>query len=252
MDGFKEAMEYLVNESKPDYLEHEGKTYANKPMFVVHQKEPVADCMQLTTLTSLIDYIRSNTDKMRKKMLIHVKSPTEVLLFSRLDDNDRTREHLVCVVPDIPNFEYDKYISKEAFIIGVETKFLNDEDSGKETDKSKVIKYAGTVEAGTIASYSDDGISQKATIRDTVTSKADSILPNPVRLCPYRTFHEVEQPVSKFLFRMKNYEDSALVALFEADGGAWKNEAMQNVKEYLQKEISQMDAPNDVQFTVIS
>ena len=36
-------------------------------------------------------------------------------------------------------------------------------------------------------------------------------------------------------------------AIFEADGGAWKNAAMQNIKDYLEYELSEYK-----QFTVIS
>ena len=36
MDGLKEGMEYLVEQSKPDFKEHEGKLFANKEMYRVH------------------------------------------------------------------------------------------------------------------------------------------------------------------------------------------------------------------------
>ena len=38
-------------------------------------------------------------------------------------------------------------------------------------------------------------------------------------------------------------------ALFEADGGAWKNEACRKVKEYLKENLSDVTEP---QITVIS
>ena len=57
-----------------------------------------------------------------------------------------------------------------------------------------------------------------------------------MKLRPYRTFTEVVQPASDFIFRMK--EDRGITcALFEADGGAWKNAAMKNIKEYLEFEL---------------
>ncbi|MEB9782308.1 hypothetical protein P4K16_30685, partial [Bacillus cereus] len=59
---------------------------------------------------------------------------------------------------------------------------------------------------------------------------------NPVQLSPYRTFVEVEQPESKFVFRMR---EGARCGLFEADGGAWKLEAMNNIKEYLKEALAQ-------------
>ena len=42
-------------------------------------------------------------------------------------------------------------------------------------------------------------------------------------------------------------DDGVECAIFEADGGAWKNVAMKNIKEYLQFELSDLS-----QFTVIS
>lgn len=68
-------------------------------------------------------------------------------------------------------------------------------------------------------------------------------MPNPVKLTPYRTFLEVKQPASDFIFRMKQDKyDGIVCAIFEADGGAWKMEAAHRIKEYLQKEL--MDIHN--------
>lgn len=87
---------------------------------------------------------------------------------------------------------------------------------------------------------------QKATVKTGVASKADAVVPNPVTLIPYRTFLEVQQPASDFIFRMKS-ANGVQCAIFEADGGAWKNEAMDNIKEYLKNELADLK-----QFTVIS
>ena len=56
-------------------------------------------------------------------------------------------------------------------------------------------------------------------------------VPNPVALVPFRTFIEVEQPESKFVFRVK---DGPQMGLFEADGGEWRLAAMLRIKEYLE------------------
>ena len=114
-------------------------------------------------------------------------------------------------------------------------------------DRELVLKFAGTVENGTVAQYSDDGVTQKATIKTGIASKGAAIVPNPVRLAPYRTFLEVDQPESLFIFRMKERADEINCALFEADGGAWQMEAMQNIKSYLQEELKELD-----QFTIIA
>lgn len=44
--------------------------------------------------------------------------------------------------------------------------------------------------------------------------------------------------MSSFIFRVKDNDRLGVsCALFEADGGAWKNEAKKNIKEYLEKEL---------------
>lgn len=47
---------------------------------------------------------------------------------------------------------------------------------------------------------------------------------------------------------MKEYKNEGVqCALFEADGGAWRLNAMANIKEYLEHELSDLE-----QFTVIA
>lgn len=245
----EKALSYLVglgankarieNITLPDGTQ---QVYSNVPLNRLSKYIPTADSIKMSTLTSLVDYVKGNIDTMAERMIVQVKSPVEVCLFSQLDE-DRNREYLVNVTAQVPGFNYEKFIDHETFCINVQSKFLND----PETDKDLILKFAGTVEQGSVAEYGDNGVTQKATVRTGIASKADAVVPNPVKLRPYRTFMEVEQPVSEFIFRMAE-ERGITCALFEADGGAWKNAAMQNIKNYLEFEL----ADYKDQFTVIS
>ncbi len=219
------------------------QAYSDRPLSLLEKHIPVAEPISMCTLTSLLDYIREDVDTMASRMVIHVASPEEVQLYSCLNEK-RRRECLVTVKSQVPSFSYGRFMEHEAFCIGVQSKFIDDPG----TDKELLLKFAGTVESGSVAEYGDDGVTQKATVRKGIASKTDAIVPNPVRLRPYRTFPEVEQPASSFIFRMKESSDGVCCALFEADGGAWKNEAMQNIKEYLKENLSDRLE----QFTVIS
>ena len=88
-----------------------------------------------------------------------------------------------------------------------------------------------------IKSISDDGVSQAATIKTGVASVNDVKVPNPVVLAPFRTFPEISQPESKFIFRMQS---GPRAALFEADGGAWRNEAMMKIKACLEEQLKEI------------
>lgn len=59
--------------------------------------------------------------------------------------------------------------------------------------------------------------------------------PNPIALRPYRTFNEVEQPESEFIFRL---HEGMTVGLFEGDGGQWRNEAIWNIAEFLKGRLA--------------
>lgn len=204
---------------------------------------PKAIAIELNTLTGLVDYIKSSIDEMPGKMIVDVKDPETVRLYSQLDPN-RDRETLVIVRARVPEFYFNRFINQEEFCINMQSKFIDD----TATDRALLLKFAGTVESGTLAEYGDDGVTQKATVKTGIASKGDAIVPNPVKLKPYRTFLEVDQPASEFVFRMKQDKyDGVLCALFEADGGAWKMEATERIKKYLESELKEYD-----NFTVIS
>ena len=226
----KEAIEKILDLGKVEVKEINGQTYSNKPLCRINHN-PKASEIDMSTLSSLVDYIKSSIDDMNNGMIIHVQSPTRVVLYSALD-KDRIREYIVDVRANIPEFDFDRYMDHEKFCINLQSKFFDD------GDRALIMKFAGTVEAGTVAEYGDDGMTQKATVKTGIASKGEAIVPSPATLRPYRTFVEVEQPVSKFIFRMKQDKyDGIQCALFEADGGAWKIDAMKNIKNYLEAEL---------------
>ena len=236
----KEALEYAVELAQPHIEEVNGEMYSDKPLKrIVHN--PKAECITMTTLRSLADYIKSGADVMEEKMIVHVASPTQVKLYSNLD-LDRVREYMVEVNAELPQFPFNKFVRHENFLIGVQSKFIPNNDA------DLLLKFAGTVEGGTIADYGDDGVSQKATVKTGLASKSDAVIPSPVTLKPYRTFTEVDQPESNFVFRMKEDKyDGVQCALFEADGGAWKLHAMESIQEYLEEQLQGIEG-----FTIIS
>lgn len=237
----QKALEYIVGLRKPEIVNVNGETYSDKELKRICHN-PKARSIEMKTLTSLVEYIRAKIDTMDDKMIVHVVSPTEVMLYSQLD-LDREREYMVTVRAQVPEFSFGRYIDHESFLIALQAKFIKNDDC------DLLLKFAGTVENGTVSQYGDDGVTQKATIKTGIASKGDVIVPNPVKLRPYRTFLEVEQPESSFVFRMRDDRNGGVeCAIFESDGGAWKNAAMKNIKEYLRFELEELKD----QFIVIS
>lgn len=153
----KEALEYIVGLKTPVITEIDDNTYSDKPLNRISYV-PYAKTIGMKTLTSLVEYIKANIDCMSEKMIVHVVSPTEVHLYSSLDA-DRKREHLVEVNAELPDFRFGSFIDHESFVIALQSKFVSN------ADRDLVLKFAGTVEDGTVAEYGDDGVTQKATVK---------------------------------------------------------------------------------------
>lgn len=237
MDMTKEALKFITDMKAPEIVEISGEQYSDKQLIRI-DKELRAAPLKMKTLTSLIDYINAGIDGTKGKMIVQVVAPDCVKLVSCLDA-DRQRETLVEVHAEIPDFNYGSFMDHESFLISLQAKFLPG------NDRDLLLKFAGTVENGTVAQYGDDGVSQKATIKTGIASKGDAVVPNPVLLIPYRTFMEVEQPESSFIFRMKDDDRGGVkCAIFEADGGAWKNAAMESVAEFIREQLHGRDLEN--------
>lgn len=221
MEGLKEALQYITGlkekSMEPKLVEIEGRTYCTDNGLTRYHRFPMASDIEVNTLTALVDYIKGKPEELRESSIIHVVSPTKVLLYSGLID-ERNRETLIDARAIVNEFSFDSYYDQERFLIE--------------------LQVAGNIKSGTTANYSDDGVSQKTTIK-TGVELADVIVPNPVKLRPYRTFAEIEQPESSYVFRIKDAERGPAFKLVEADGGLWKNAVMKKIKEYLEFELSE-------------
>ena len=187
MEGLRDALQYITGlkaeSMEPKLLEINGETYCTKDLRRYH-RFPMASSLSVNTLTALVDYIKGKSEELRESSILHVVSPTRVLLYSGLID-ERDREILMATDAIVNEFEFDHYYDQERFLIELQANFVETEDL------ATIMKVAGNIKSGTTANYSDDGVSQKTTIKSGVEF-TDVIVPNPAKLRPYRTFAEIE------------------------------------------------------------
>ena len=85
----RQAMQYITGlkaeAMEPKVVEIAGKTYCDKDL-TRYDREPMADQIEATTLTAMIDYIKSCSKELRETMIIHVVSPTCVKLYSGMTE----------------------------------------------------------------------------------------------------------------------------------------------------------------------
>ena len=228
----KEAMEYLIDlgEERNDIREVNGFSYSIERLHLV--KEPKADVIVTSSLSSLVDYINSNhSDLEKEELIIHVESPTRVSLYGALDFNREREKFMECQAITPNNIRYNNFLNTEEFNIMLQASFVDNKD------KSLLLKVTGCIKEDTVKEVGDDGVSQGVTIKTGVASVNTVEVPNPVILAPYRSFQEIEQVESKFIFRMQS---GPRAALFEADGGMWRNEAIDKIKKYLRENIKEI------------
>ena len=250
LEGLKEALGYVVelgnNAAKTEVVEIAGKTYARSGggSLKRYSAEDYAEPVTASTLTALSDYIENCSEEFRgRKMIIHVVSPTDVRLVSVLDA-DRRRETLFRAEAIVSEFRFDRWYDQEGFMLGLQANFQ------PTTDLNLILKVSGNIEKKNNAAYSDDGVSQVVTMQTGVATKADALVPNPARLKPFRTFQEVPQPESNFVFRIGDDEEPTF-KLVEAEGGIWRNEAIQNIKDYLATLLADMSPAIQNMITII-
>lgn len=233
----KDALKFITELKEaamaPHVLTIDGKTYCDKEL-KRYDKNPMAGRIEASTLTAMVDYIKSCGEELRDSMILHVVSPVDVVLYSGLLE-DRGREYLFESKCKSPVFDFNQWYDQERFLIELQASFEITEDL------LTIQKVAGNVEAKTTGTYGDDGVSQKTTIRQGIASKADVIVPNPVDLVPYRTFLEIDQPASSFVFRIGEEHGGPIFKLIEAQGGLWRNEAMARIKAYFEKELAGLE-----------
>ncbi|MBO6268612.1 MAG: hypothetical protein J6N19_05650 [Clostridium sp.] len=247
--GLREALELVAELATaaefPKTIEVNGKQYTTQSLREVG-KTPKAEELRATTLTSLMDYIRDSRNELHERMIIQVINPKRVELMTGLTE-ERDRETLFVAKAETPEFRYDAEYGQKEFMIAIQSCF----EIGLNDDRALLQSLAGNIDAKQEVNYSDDGVTQICVARTGVATKENVLVPNPVTLTPFRTFYEVEQPESEFVFRIENRGDAPKFKLIEADGGRWKYEAMQQIKEYILKKL-QEEPVEGVHFTVIA
>ena len=234
-ENIKDALSYaveLAGKENKIIRSETGKEYFDSNEYDLQELNPrkYAPILELQTLKSLVDYLQSDNDFISdRKLVVVVDSFQKVSVYDQVDFENGKRPQLVSVKATVPVIPFSNWRDQEEFNIMLQSMFIDD------ADRNLVLDFASHLKIEKGADAQDNGITQTVTVRDGVASLAQAKTPNPVTLRPYRTFNEVEQPASQFVFRVNKL---ANLALFEADGGKWKLDAVENIASYLTKELA--------------
>lgn len=233
-----EAIQKILALAAPNLITVREHQYSDKNLHMI--SDPVIDDIETGTLTSIVDLVKTKFESIEPDhLLIHIENWRRVHLMANVSNQDMRRT-TYCIAdwdkfaPNKPTF--GQFMPTEAFAIMIQSLF---DQAG---DAEYLLKLCSSITTDRVRTDEDDGVSQKVTVQAGVTLKKEMSVKSRVKLYPFRTFNEVAQPGSDFLLRVRGDEDEApTLAIFEADGGVWKYDAVKSIKSFFATNLPDVD-----------
>ena len=218
-------------------LEIDGYTHIDKDKHVRLFEPPLLKTLPVSTLTGFVDLCEAGLEGFDpKSVMVHVASHERVYLASKLYDKYGRRL---------------AYFSARAPKTGARVHFQRLSPTRDVRDWAAGALCAGPGRRSGRAG--GDGGKSRTQQRDQAGRRrihpggkgeggrglreGEGVEAARVKLTPFRTFAEAVQPTSEYVFRVRGGENGNTCALFEADGGFWKQEAIGNVKTWLGNQL---------------
>lgn len=205
--------------------EIDGKKFSIKQLYEVKTKDEV-NRLLFKDLSSIVPIVKNEIACFNSPLYVVVDDYDKVYVTTSLDA-ECDRDYPYQVEYDGTSFAFGRKYSFEEFVIALRSKFVQNDDI------SELLTFLKNVTNSSTVSVEDDGVTQKVSSTKGIAGGNGYQQTAPIRrLAPFRTFSEIEQPTSEFLFRIS---DGGYFALHEADGGAWKKQAKDNIKAYYEE-----------------
>lgn len=227
----KAAIEKIVELAHPPVIEVNGKTFSTEGFFEIKENVCYPKELYLSGLDSVVKMVQTEAVQVypNNKIYVQVSGHNTVAVFTAYDDW-MSRADLYIAKADVPGFR-EGFRDRETMLIQLRSLFLQTQDVAyllellsKMSDEEKVTSQ-------------DNGVTQVVEARKGVALKEQVEVRPRVKLTPFRTFLEVDQPESEFLLRVG---DGGQVGLFEADGGVWKLVAKRSIVAYLEGRLKDL------------
>lgn len=230
----KEAIEKIEAMSKPQPFVVDGHTYvmtSDGSTLEVRSKLDAPEPLTVNSLDALVHIIQE--DSYEQTLFVSVDAATEVIVYGCLEPENRYRRvSLYCALAtDIPGWDKEVTMPFDEATVALMTRF---QDGG---DKEYCIRLLSQITTGAKVTYADNGVASTIVTQKGAALAENMTIKPLVRLRPYRTFQEVEQPEGIFLIRVRERG----IAFIEADGGMWRLTARNTVKAWLEDKLKDCD-----------
>ena len=243
----KEAIEEIVRLAAPSTLDVEGKMFLvdknSSNIFEIHPEPEFPQCLSIYSLEALVKMI--DTEAMNifdKPLYVNVESFNIVNCYTQPLNKLRNQRGEVYQVRacDVPGWEENVQLPFEEALIAIRTRFQQTPDS------EYLLRLLSDITNGAKVTYADNGIASSVVTQKGVALQDNSVIRPIVKLKPYRTFQEVDQPESEFHIRVSERG----IRFIEADGGMWKLHARRTVAAFLRVELQKYVNEDSVVVTI--
>ena len=235
----KEAIEKIEELAKPEiYKDALGKAYVVDKDGEAREIIPEAvyqSCLSLNSLDALVQMVRTEgvrSDCSADKLYLSVKDHMTVACFGhpQKDLREERINYYEAQAKDVPGWDGEVKMAFDKAAVALQTRF---QDGG---DRDYTLTLLSQITCGAKVTYNDIGVATTVVTQKGVSLQQNSTIRPLVKLRPYRTFQEVEQPEGLFLIRI----DERGITFTEADGGMWKLAARKTIKAYLEEALKDM------------
>lgn len=218
-------IQQIVEDNRVQVIEVGERRFSTKQLTEIKPVKNTAGQLRFSDLSPIVEIVKRELDRFDCPLYINIESESCVKVVSSLD-NEKDREIPYCALAEGSRFNFGRAYDYENFVIALRSLFVQTEETATLLQLLKKVASVESVEV------EDDGITQQVVAKQGAQLAANVKVSPIYKLAPFRTFIEVDQPESEFLFRVS---DRTAFALYEADGGAWKIGAKANIRAFFEK-----------------
>lgn len=227
--------ELVRGQYEPNIEKYEGVDYVKTSEGYEKLSKTTTQSVEVNSLRGLVKMIRTLVNEkvpgINGPLIINV-DVNNISVISAMEE-DKKRHELISSTPLIPDLNLGYNMSVEEMIILLSTAYIPTENTEKFINSISNLRIVEEVE------FNDDGIGQTVVAKSGASVNKTYQVQPIVKLKPIRSYAEIEQVESKFLFRVNK---NGSVCLREADGGQWKYEAQSKIVEYLENSLKDLES----------
>lgn len=216
---------------RKNVIEINGRVYKKKGFDAV--LEPNIPMLQTHSLQGIVDVVHESLNDIESnKWFVHVASPHSVVLMSEIYGPFLQRHIFLKASAYVTGFVFGHNYDPESFIISLNSQFV------KNKDRDTLLGLSSSITKGTSGTVVDTGVAQSVEVKQGISMRGKVKVTNPFVLKPFRTFSEINQPESEFVFRIHDGGGGSVsCSIYEADGSAWKIKAVMDIKAFIKKQL---------------